>query len=141
MGWAADAIRLRKPVLFAGMALMFIAIWQLSFFPNLLPASVTLFIFGVASGVAMIPYSIIKEANPDNVKGSATGAINFIVFGVTAGLGPVFASLFAKTLSIGNPIAHFQHASSFWLAGIALATLIAVLLRETGSGRKQALKV
>jgi MFS family permease len=138
MGWAADAIGLRKPVLFAGMALMAAAVAQLSFLPDLLPAAVTLFIFGIASGVAMIPYSIIKEANPDNVKGSATGAINFIVFGVTAGLGPVFASLFAKTLSIGNPVAHFQHAGSFWLAGVVLAALIALLLHETGSGRVQA---
>ena len=89
----------------------------------------------------MIPYSIIKEANPDNVKGSATGAINFIVFGVTAGLGPLFAALFAKTLSLGDPVAHFQHAGSFWLAGVVLAALIALLLRETGSGHKQAFKV
>jgi MFS family permease len=135
MGWAADAIGLRKPVLFAGMALMAAAVAQLSFLPDLLPAAVTLFIFGIASGVAMIPYSIIKEANPDNVKGSATGAINFIVFGVTAALGPVFASLFAKTLSLGNPVAHFQHAGSFWLAGVIVAALIALLLRETGSGK------
>jgi MFS family permease len=138
MGWAADSIGLRKPVLFAGMALMAVAIAQLTFLPDLLPATVTLFIFGIASGVAMIPYSIIKEANPDNVKGSATGAINFIVFGVTAALGPIFASLFAKTLSIGDRVAHFQHAGSFWLAGVVLAILIALLLRETGSARKQA---
>jgi MFS family permease len=138
MGWVADAIGLRKPVLFAGMALMAAAVAQLTFLPDLLPAAVTLFVFGIASGVAMIPYSIIKEANPDNVKGSATGAINFIVFGVTAGLGPVFASMFAKTLSIGNPVAHFQHAGSFWLGGVVLAALIALLLHETGSGRVQA---
>jgi MFS family permease len=50
MGWAADAIRLRKPVLFAGMALMAVAIAQLSFVPDLLPAAVTLFIFGIAQG-------------------------------------------------------------------------------------------
>ena len=55
MGWAADAIRLRKPVLFAGMALMAVAVVQLSFLPDLLPAAATLFIFGVASGVARIP--------------------------------------------------------------------------------------
>lgn len=141
MGWAADTIGLRKPVLFAGIALMAVAIAQLSFLPDLQPAAVTLFIFGIASGVAMIPYSIIKEANPDNVKGSATGAINFIVFGVTAGLGPLFAALFAKTLSLGNPVAHFQHAASFWLAGVILAALIALLLRETGSRHKRAFKV
>ena len=140
MGWAADTIGLRKPVLFAGIALMAAAIVQISFLPDLLPAAATLFIFGVASGVAMIPYSIIKEANPDNVKGSATGAINFIVFGVTAALGPVFSALFAKTLSIGDPVAHFQYAGSFWLAGVIFAALIALLLRETGSENMRTIK-
>jgi MFS family permease len=135
MGWAADQIRLRKPVLIAGIVMMAATVIQLSFLPDLLPADLTLFIFGVASGVAMIPYTIIKEANPDNVKGSATGTINFIVFGVTALVGPVFASLFAKTLTSGNPVNHFQHASSFWLASVILAGLISILLRETGSGR------
>jgi MFS family permease len=135
MGWAADQIRLRKPVLIAGIVIMAATVIQLSFLPDFLPADLTLFIFGVASGAAMIPYTIIKEANPDNVKGSATGTINFIVFGVTALVGPVFASLFAKTLTSGNPATHFQHASSFWLASVILAGLISILLRETGSGR------
>jgi MFS family permease len=136
MGWASDQLRLRKPVLVAGIVMMAATIAQLTFLPDLLPADLSLFIFGVLSGVAMIPYTIIKEANPDNVKGSATGTINFIVFGVTALVGPVFASLFAKTLSSGNPVTHFQHASSFWLASIILAGLMTILLRETGSGRK-----
>jgi MFS family permease len=136
MGWAADQIGLRKPVLIAGMLLMAAAVVQLSFLPDLMPAALTLFIFGVASGVAMIPYSIIKEANPDKVKGSATGAINFLVFGVTALIGPIFASLFAKTLKAGDPVIHFQHASSFWLAAVIAACLMSLLLRETGSGHK-----
>jgi hypothetical protein len=55
---------------------------------------------------------------------------------VTALVGPVFASLFAKTLASGNPVTHFQHAASFWLASIILAGLMTILLRETGSGRK-----
>jgi MFS family permease len=136
MGWAADRIGLRKPVLIAGTLLMAAAVVQLSFLPDLMPSALTLFIFGVASGVAMIPYSIIKEANPDKVKGSATGAINFLVFGVTALIGPIFASLFAKTLKAGDPVIHFQHASSFWLAAVIAACLMSLLLRETGSGHK-----
>jgi CRP/FNR family cyclic AMP-dependent transcriptional regulator len=39
---------------------------------------------------AMIPYSIIKEVNPDEVKGSATGAINFLVFVMSAFAAPAF---------------------------------------------------
>lgn len=36
----------------------------------------------------MIPYSIIEEVNPDHVEGSATGAINFLVFVMSAFAGP-----------------------------------------------------
>jgi MFS family permease len=136
MGWLADRVGLRKPVLIGGELVMAIAIAQLTFFFEVLPAPLTLFVLGVASGVAMIPYTIIKEANPDNVKGSATGAINFINFGVTALIGPVFAALFGRTLdSGGDPVAHFQHAGSFWLAGIVLAIFLTVFLRETGTRR------
>ena len=59
---------------------------------------VGMFVFGVASGVAMIPYTIIKEANPDEVKGSATGAINGLNFGLSALIGPIFGVLLGKTL-------------------------------------------
>jgi hypothetical protein len=42
------------------------------------------YLLGFGSGAAMIPYSIIKEVNPDDAKGSATGAMNFLVFVMTA---------------------------------------------------------
>ena len=67
-------------------------------------AEVACLIFGIASGAAMIPYTIIKEVNPDEVKGSATGAINFLTFGVTALIGPIFADLLGKGIR--------QHAKS-----------------------------
>lgn len=96
----------------------------------------TLFGIGVASGAAMIPYTIIKEANPDHAKGSAAGAINFINFGVTALAGPVFAALLASTLaSEGDPAAHFRQAGSFWFVSVALALLLMTFLRETGTRR------
>jgi MFS family permease len=136
MGWLADRVGLRKPVLIAGVLVMVICVAQLAFFFDAFPAPMTLFVFGIASGVAMIPYTIIKEANPDNVKGSATGAINFINFGVTALIGPVFAALYGRTLdSGGDPALHFQLAGSFWLGGIVLAIILTLLLRETGTRR------
>jgi MFS family permease len=96
-----------------------------------------MFSLGVASGAAMIPYSIIKEANPDNVKGSATGAINFITFGVTTLLSPLFSRLFGRTLDgTLDKTNHFQQAGLFWIIGIAIAILVSFLLKETGSGKK-----
>ena len=78
LGWLADHWRRRKPVLALGASVMLICILQLTFLPTLAPTWVTLLTFGIGSGAAMIPYSIIKEVNPDRVKGSATGAMNFL---------------------------------------------------------------
>ncbi|HUB89399.1 MAG TPA: MFS transporter, partial [Dyella sp.] len=86
-GWLADALHRRKVALLMGVSAMLACALQLTFLPGLLPSWLTLLVFGISSGAAMIPYTIIKEVNPDNVKGSATGAINFITFSVTALLG------------------------------------------------------
>jgi len=108
----------------------------LLYFPNLIPESYSMFLLGVGSGAAMIPYSIIKEANPDEVKGSATGAINFITFSITTLLSPLFTHLFGKTLATTTHKAlHFQQAGLFWVASIALAILLSYILKETGKGK------
>ena len=62
----------------------------IAYFSAFIPRYVGGLLFGVGSGAAMIPYAMIKEANPDNVKGSATGAMNFLVFSLSAFLAPVF---------------------------------------------------
>jgi len=83
---------------------------------------------------AMIPYAIIKEVNPDKVKGSATGAINFLVFTLSALLAPAYGWLL-NDLAGGGKLTEsvFQNADSFGVAGIALAIVLACFLRETGS--------
>ena len=140
LGYLTDKIGKRKPVLIIGAALMILSLAQLLFLPDLIPAYVSTFLLGVASGAAMIPYSIIKESNPDNVKGSATGAINFITFGVTTLLSPVFSKLFGKTLiEATDKNLHFQSAGSFWIGGIILAIVVSLLLKETGKGKQTTL--
>lgn len=112
---------------------MLAAAAQISFAPSLMSPLVSLFIFGIASGAAMIPYTIIKEANPDEVKGSATGIQNFVVFGISALIGPVFSNAFGSTLETASDhLAHFRHAGSFWLVCIGLAGVITIFLHETG---------
>ncbi len=135
LGWLADRLGRRKPVYLGGAAIMLIGFGQLIYFPTLLPAWLTLLILGIASGAAMIPYTIIKEVNPDEVKGSATGAINFLTFGVTAVIGPVFAGRFGKTLGAQNidVAAHFQHAGLFWMSVLIAALVVGAMLGETGS--------
>ena len=136
LGYITDKINKRKPVLIFGALFMILSLIQLLYFPDLLPAKISMFLLGVGSGAAMIPYSIIKEANPDNVKGSATGAINFITFGVTTLLSPLFSRLFGQTLNDANDkMLHFQQAGLFWIVGISIAILVSFLLKETGEGK------
>lgn len=133
LGFITDKLGRRKPVLIGGAILMILSLLQLIFLPDLFHAKITMFILGIGSGAAMIPYSVIKETNPDYVKGSSTGAINFVTFGVTTLLSPIFSNLFGK--SLGNVVSgdlHFQNSILFWIGGIVLAILISLMLKETG---------
>lgn len=134
LGWLADRLGRRKPALLLGASGMVLIGLQQLFLPALLPLYLSLLLFGIASGAAMIPYSIIKEANPDHVKGSATGAMNFLTFGVSALLGPLFARFYGQSLGhTADPSVHFQQGGLFWIACTSLAILASLLLRETGS--------
>ena len=133
LGWFSDRIGRRKPVIIGSAAVMLLAAAQIAFKPLPISVKVAMFIFGVASGAAMIPYSTIKEVNPDNVKGSATGGINFLVFAITAFLGPVYAHRIGRgTGNAANLTLHFQHGALFWMACCAAAIVVTFFLRETG---------
>ena len=133
LGWFSDRLGRRKPVLLIGIIAMVCMMLQMIFLPAILPVSISCFLFGFGSGAAMIPYSIIKEVNPDEVKGSATGGMNFMTFGVSALIGPVFGKLFGPGfLHPTNPLQHFQTSLWFWIGGSLIALLAAITLLETG---------
>lgn len=132
MGWLSDKLQRRNTVLASGAVLMALSFLQLVFLPEMVPVYVSTAVMGIASGVAMLPYATIKEVNPDTVKGSATGAINFIVFGVTSLLGPLFSYLYGNALhTTTDEAAHFTGAVLFFVFGITLAVLLTALLRRT----------
>jgi len=133
LGWISDRIGRRKPVIIGSVVVMILALSQIAFKPLPIPVKVAMFIFGVASGAAMIPYSIIKEVNPDNVKGSAAGGINFLVFGITAFMGPVYAEHVGKGVGVaGSLTSNFQKGGLFWMACCVVAIVVTFFLRETG---------
>ncbi|NCD71052.1 MFS transporter [Mucilaginibacter sp. R11] len=138
LGWISDMIGRRKPVLSGGICLMLISFGQVVFLPDLVSLPASMLLFGIASGAAMIPYTIIKEANPDKVKGSATGAINFLTFSITALIGPVFGSRHGKTLTTAiDHLAHFKEAGIFLLAVMSVALVVSLIIKETGSATHQ----
>ncbi|MFT3690816.1 MFS transporter [Paenirhodobacter sp.] len=138
LGYVADRMGRRKPVIAAGAVLMLISGTMILHFPGMLPPYVGGLMLGIGSGAAMIPYTSIKELNPDRVKGSATGAMNFLVFTMTAVLNPWFGRILASKSEDGvMTLATFQSAGTWLLGGIVLAILLIIPLRESGSVKAQ----
>src|SRR5215471_12201620 len=101
----------------------------------MLPPYVLGLVAGIASGAAMLPYTVIKEANPPAVSGTATGVVNFLNFTFSALLGPVFGWLLVHVSDGANPmrLEHYQTAFQPLLYGVGLAIVLTFLLKETGS--------
>jgi len=135
LGWLTDRIGRRKPVIIGG-GIVLIGCLALILFgpPGLFPPFTLALVAGIASGAAMIPYTVIKEANRPEHSGTATGVVNFINFGITATLGPVFASTLTRFSGGGErELVHYQQAFQPLLYAVALGVILTFLLRETGS--------
>lgn len=135
LGYIADRIGRRKLVTIAGSILLAITFAGVLYLPpGAAPPYVLGLLMGVGSGAAMIPYTVIKEVNPDKIKGSATGAINCLVFSMTALINPWFGRMLAGMTPAGQTIglAQYQQAGGVLLGGVVLAIALTFLLRETG---------
>ena len=68
----------------------------------------------------MLPYTVIKEANPPGVSGTATGVVNFLNFTFSALLGPVFGWMLAAVSGGATPMTleHYQTAFQPLLYGV-----------------------
>lgn len=85
---------------------------------------------GIASGAAMIPFSSMKEVNPPEVKGTAAGVMNFLVFGTTGVMSPLVSALMSGGDT--DSMALFHRAFLPLVVGIVIAILLSFRLQETG---------
>jgi MFS family permease len=135
LGFVSDRLGRRKPVIIgAALVLLACLAWILYGPADVFPPYVLGLLTGIASGAAMLPYSVIKEANPPEVSGTATGVINFLNFTFSALLGPVFAALLRNAAGGAEAMtrAHYQAAFEPLLYGVVLAIVFAFILKETG---------
>jgi MFS family permease len=140
LGFLSDRIGRRKPVI-VGSALVLLGCmaWILYGDPGVLPPYVLGLTAGIASGAAMLPYTIIKEANPPHASGTATGVVNFLNFTFSALLGPIFARLLVSASGGADELSleHYQTTFQPMLYGVAFAIVLTLLLKETGpAGRR-----
>jgi len=137
LGFISDRLGRRKPVIIGGaLVLLACLAWILYGRVDVFPPYVIGLVAGMASGAAMLPYTVIKEANPPQFGGTATGVINFLNFSFSALLGPVFAGLLQRVSSgaAQMELVHYQAAFAPLLYGVAIAVVLCLFLKETGSG-------
>ena len=142
LGFISDRLGRRKPVIIGGAFLLLACLaWILFGRLGVLPPYAVALTAGVASGAAMLPYTVIKEINPPQFGGTATGVMNFLNFTFSALLGPVFGWMLqllsggAKTMQLE----HYQMAFAPLLLGVVLAIGLAFCLKETGSAIRTSL--
>lgn len=137
LGFISDRLGRRKPVILGGaLVLLGVFAWVLFGEPAILRGHVVGILMGIASGAAMLPYTVIKEANPPELGGSATGVINFINFTFSALLGPVFGSRLAQAANGSDSMLDLkQYQAGFQplLSGIVIAIILTCFLKETGA--------
>jgi MFS family permease len=140
LGFISDRLGRRKPVIIGGtIMLLAMLAWVLFGSPAIFRGHAVGILMGIASGAAMLPYTVIKEANPPELGGSATGVINFINFTFSALLGPIFGSRLVEAPS-GNETAaleHYQAGFKPLLYGILLALVLTCFLKETGPATRK----
>jgi MFS family permease len=135
LGFISDRLGRRKPVIFGGaLVLLALVAWILFGVPEIFRGAPVGIVMGIASGAAMLPYSVIKEANPPELGGTATGVINFLNFTFSALLSPVFGWMLVQ-VSEGSDqmnLKHYQAGFQPLLYGILLALVLTCFLKETG---------
>jgi MFS family permease len=135
LGFISDRIGRRKPVILGGgFALLACLAWILYGPADVFPPYLLGLAAGVASGAAMLPYTVIKEANPPELSGTSTGVVNFLNFTFSALLGPVFANLLMRVGGGADTLtaSHYQTTFGPLLYGVGIAIVLTCLLKETG---------
>jgi sugar phosphate permease len=141
LGLLSDWLGRRKPVIVSAACVLLACLGWILYGPrDLFPPYTVGFIAGVASGAAMLPYTIIKEANAPQFAGTATGVVSFLNLAFSALMGPVFGWIM-QSVSSGRatPLEHYQMTFQPLLYGVGLAVVLTLtLLKETGAATRVA---
>ena len=142
LGIISDRIGRRKPVMVGGgLALLASFSWALFGPADVLPPYSLALVAGIASGAAMIPYTVIKEGNSPQYSGTATGVINFLNFTFSAVVGPIFGAMYQSNAETAeSALAHYQTTFQSLLVGVVVAILLVLVLKETGPAGRPAFK-
>jgi MFS family permease len=134
LGLLSDRLGRRKPVIAGGACVLLACLSWILYGPrDVFPPYVLGLVAGVASGAAMLPYTVSKEANPPHLSGTATGVVSFLNLTFSALVGPVFGSIMQSVAGARQTtLEHYQKTFEPLLYGVAVAIVLTLVLKETG---------
>jgi len=119
-------------IMIGSCVLLICLAWILYGRPGLFPADLPGLIAGFASGASMLTYSVIRETNPPEWTGTATGVMNFLNITFVAIAVPVLGlAMRIVSENTATPIGHEQRAAVLPLIGVILAIVLTFGLKET----------
>ena len=122
LGFLSDRLGRRKPVIIGGASVLLVCLTWILYGPkDMLPPYVLGVIAGASSGGAMLLYTVIKEANPPEYGGTATGVMNLLNFSFSALMGPVFGRMMERVSGGNRSLEDYQFTFQPMLYGVALA--------------------
>jgi MFS family permease len=139
-GFISDHYRVRKPPMFAGLLLCFVAMSVLLLNENLGFSSIALLLFliGLGSSAQILAYPVVSDSNPAALVGSAMGIASALIMAGGAIIQPLIGWLIESQWdgreSFGMPLftaANYNYA--FWIMPIAIviAAVFVLSIRET----------
>ena len=141
LGYLSDRIGRRKPVIIGAALVLLGCLAEILYGrAGVLPPYLIAIVTGIASGGAMVPYTVVKETNPPGVGGSATGVANFLNFTLSALLGLAFGAMMAAVSGGALSFTRENYQATFepLLYGVGLAIVLTFFLRETGPAARAA---
>jgi len=125
-GILSDYIGRRKPLIVSGAVMLLLSLaWVFYGQSNTISVHVLGMVAGLASSASMLTYSVMKEANPPEWTGTATGVMNFLNITFGAFVIPVVGASM-------TPFAYHQRGLGVLMCGVFLAILLTFGLKETG---------
>ena len=133
LGLLSDRLGRRKPVILGGACVLLICLAWILYGPaDVFPPYFIGLLAGVASGSAMLAYTVSKEANSPQLSGTATGAVSFLNLTFSALVGPVFGWMMKNVGARQTPLESYQTTFEPLLYGVVVAIVLTLVLKETG---------
>lgn len=139
LGWFSDRLGLRRLPMILSTALVLALMLIVLYVPNInLPLMfILLFSLGFFSSAYALPFAVMRDIMPENVRGTAMGYTNMMCILIGAPmLQPIIGWLLNSELSSSATQAiAYRHALIVLPISLAIGLVLAFLVRETNCGR------